>query len=114
MIDDYIDGAIAQLIERSRKLVAMIPRDLPRLYDGLSQRCRQELANVLRDLRFVAEDELLQRPENRLARLRAFRRIVADLDSLETTGIAALSRAHKDDDRLNELIAKITTEICYP
>lgn len=114
MIDDYIDGAIAQLIERSRKLVAMIPRDLPRLYDGLSQRCRQELANVLRDLRFVAEDELLQKPENRLARLRAFRRIVADLDSLESMGIAALSRAHKDDDRLNELIAKITTEICYP
>ena len=41
-------------------------------------------------------------------------RIVADLDSVESTGIAALSRAHNDDDRLNELLARIATEILYP
>ena len=114
MIDDYIDGVIEQLIERSRMLVAMIPRDLPRLYDGLSQRCRQELNNILKGLRFIANDQLLRKPENRFARLRAFRRIVADLDSVESTGIAALSRAHNDDDRLNELLARIATEILYP
>ena len=73
MIDDYIDGVIEQLIERSRMLVAMIPRDLPRLYDGLSQRCRQELNNILKGLRFIANDQLLRKPENRFARLRAFR-----------------------------------------
>ena len=114
MIDDYIDGATEQLIERSRMLIAMIPRDLPRLYDGLSQRCRHELNGILSGLRFIANDALLRRPENRFARLRSFRRIVADLDSVESTGIAALSRAHKDDDRLNELLARITTEISYP
>jgi len=114
MIDEYISGSAAQLVERSRKLIALIPRDLPRIYDGLSHRCRQEIAAALAALRLVSEDQTLLAPQNRSTRLRAFRRIVGDLDSLESTGIAALSRAHSDDHRLNQLVARIASEIRYP
>jgi hypothetical protein len=114
MIDQYIAVSTAQLIERSRTLIALIPRDLPRIYDTLSQRCRQEISNALSGLRLIAEDPKLRRPENRPIRIRAFKRIVADLDFLEATGIAALSRAHSDDHKLNSLVGRITTEIKYP
>lgn len=114
MIDDYIAGSASQLVERSRTLIALIPRDLPRMYDGLSQRCRQEINNSLAALRLILDDPKLQRPENRAMRLRAFKRVVADLDFVETTGVAALSRAHADDHKLNGLVGRIATEIKYP
>lgn len=114
MIDDYIKGSTAQLIERARCLVSLIPRDLPRSYDSLTQRCRGDLKQVLAELRHIAEDLQLNRPENGSIRVRAFKRAVADLDFIETTGIAALSRSHQDDHRLNDLVARITSEIRYP
>jgi hypothetical protein len=114
MIDNYIAGSASQLVERSRTLIALIPRDLPRMYDGLSQRCRQEINHSLAALRLILDDPKLQKPENRAMRLRAFKRVVADLDFVEATGVAALSRAHADDHRLNGLVGRIATEIKYP
>jgi len=69
MIDEYISGSAAQLVERSRKLIALIPRDLPRIYDGFSHRCRQEIAAALAALRLVSEDQTLLAPQNRSTRL---------------------------------------------
>jgi hypothetical protein len=47
-------------------------------------------------------------------RLRAFRRVVADMDIIETFGIAALERAGHSDHLLNSLLERITKEIAYP
>ena len=40
MLNDYLAGAIPQLIERGRELIAKIRRNLPRDYDSLAQNCR--------------------------------------------------------------------------
>ena len=45
---------------------------------------------------------------------RQFKRIVAELDTIENIGIATLNRAGEDDHQLNELLDKITKEIKYP
>ena len=43
MLDQYLAGAIPQMIERGRVLTASIPRDLPRDYDALRTTCKQQV-----------------------------------------------------------------------
>jgi hypothetical protein len=114
MIDEYLNGSIAQLVERARGLTALIPRDLPRVYDTLAQRCRSELARILSELRTLSDDIEIKKPHNRAIRMRVFKRVVADLDFIEATGVAALSRTHQDDHALNGTVGRIVTEIRYP
>src|SRR5689334_5123046 len=114
MIKRYLDGAICQLIERGRLMVANIPRDLPRAYDTLAQNCRGKINALVADLRCLNDAKVFLSPTSQSERLRKFKRIVADLDFLETIGIAALKKAQKDDHHLNSLLERIATEIQYP
>lgn len=108
-MNDYFEGAVNQLVKRGRLLLSKMPRNLPREFHLLEQRCRDRIQKVLDDLR--------QNPEIQLpaVRLRALRRAVHELDHLETVGITALSRVDLEEDVwLNELILRITQEIAYP
>jgi len=46
--------------------------------------------------------------------IRRMRRIVSELDRLESLGVAALERASSDDHRLNGLLQEIRDELQYP
>jgi hypothetical protein len=113
-LNDYFTGSVGQLIERARLLRAKVPRDLPRDYDTLAQACRERLKNLLERLRSLLEDPRFLQPHYQPERLRLFKRVVGDLDIIETVGIAALDRAKEDDHRLNALLERIAKEIRYP
>lgn len=113
MLSNYLAGAIPQMIERGRVLIASIPRrpNLPRDYDPLKATCIQRVnraIQALQTLQIVVDDVCA--PEH----LRTFKRIVAEMDFIETVGIAALYRASDEDHRLNVLIDRIAQEIRYP
>jgi hypothetical protein len=114
MLADYLQGTVPQLIERARLLKGKIPRGLPRDYEALIKTCHDELDNIIARLR-----ELLTLPPNaslpvRHAKLRQFKRAVADLDMVETRAVAALHRVHDDDHHANRLLYRICQEIAYP
>ena len=113
-MDGYLSGAASQLMERGRVLTAKIPRDLPRDYDTLAQTCRKRINIQLEHLHAMADDPLLRESKYQPERFRLFKRIVAELDIIETVGIAALDRANSDDHKLNELLERIAREIHYP
>lgn len=104
---DYFDGAEADLLKRGQTLLSKIPPRLPREFQLLTQKCRDELTNDLDAVRGLKKLP----PE---ARLRKFKRIVAHIDMLEVSGFAALNRANDDDKHLNILIERIGHEINYP
>jgi hypothetical protein len=114
MLDEYFQGTLPQLIERARLLKSKIPRDLPRDYAALIQTCEKELDNIITQFRALQALPEIGRTALHHARLRQFKRAVADLDHLETTAIAALNRAHTDDHHANRLLYKICREIKYP
>jgi hypothetical protein len=113
-VNEYFVGAVTQLMERGRLLRATIPEDLPRDFHTLAQACHTKLLDVLERLRALLDDPDMRLKKNQAERLRRFKRAVADMDLLETVGIAALSRANEDDRRLNRLITRIAREIRYP
>ena len=114
MLYEYLQGTLPQLVARARLLKAKIPRRLPRDYDVLIRSCDYELDAIIARLR------KLQGPVNggsvllHHVQLRKFRRAAADLDHIETTGIAALNRAQDDDHHANRLLYGICREIDYP
>lgn len=114
MFDEYILGVTSQLERRVRELKLRIPRKLPRDYDSLAQACRNKLDAVVEQLQSLREGAEYARPETQPERTRRLKRTVADLDLLETAGIAALYRAREDDHKLNDLLERITREIEYP
>ena len=114
MLDDYFQGTLPQLVQRGRLLKGKIPRDLPRDYDGLIRACDLELDGIIGSLRELHGSATPGSAALKRARLRKFRRAVADLDHIETTGIAVLNRAHDDDHHANRLLYRICREINYP
>jgi hypothetical protein len=114
MLSLYLVGSIAQLQLRAQRLVGRIPRDLPREYAALEQACRTQINAIIAGLSRLAEDTRDCKPKRQSVQLRVFRRLVADLDILEATGIMALTRRHSDDHLLNQLVEQIRNEIRYP
>jgi len=111
MLHEYLAAIIPQMIERGRVLTGSIPRDLPRDYDALRVTCQQQVNDAIQNLRAL---QSIIGYNFGSEHLRMFKRIVSDMDGLETVGIAALNRASGDDHRLNVLIGKIAQEIKYP
>lgn len=111
MLNRYLAGIIPQMIERGRALTASIPRDLPREYDALRVICKHQVDEAIQTLQRLGSliGETVE-PEH----LRIFKRVVSNMDDLETVAIAALNRVSTDDRTLNILIGKITEEIKYP
>lgn len=111
---DYFSGSIKQHQERCSRLLERIPRNLPREFHALAQKCRDELRGLHDTLRWLLEDSKMQLPDYQPERLRLFRRTVKHMSILETSAIAALERHNKDDLFLNQLIAQICAETNLP
>lgn len=114
LMNSYCVASLNQLIERARILVGKIPRSLPQDYDTLAQTCRQRINTAVAQIQQLLQDPRFQLDQYQSDRLRSLRRIVAELDVLETVAIAALHRAHEDDHRLNAVLETIRQEIKYP
>jgi hypothetical protein len=106
-VNDYLNGAEADLLRRGQTLFGKIPLKLPAEFNLLTQKCRDELTRELDALQTIKS---LPLP----SRLRKFKRIVAQVDFLEVNGFAALNRANEDDKQLNVLVQRIVQEINYP
>lgn len=113
-MNDYLQGAIGELTRRGELLLTKVPTGLPREFHVLAHTCRQDLARDLDALRDLIDDPRMQDQAYQPERLRKFRRIVRDMDTLETIAIAALNRANEDDRQLNILVERIGNEIAFP
>jgi hypothetical protein len=114
MLGEYFQGTLPQLIERGRLLKGKIPRNLPRDYDALIRTSEIELQDIIGRLRTLQNLPANKSRALHHARLRQFKRAVADLDHIETRAIAVLNRAQADDHHVNRLLYKICQEIGYP
>ena len=114
MLAEYFQATLPQLIERARYLKGKIPRTHPRDYDALIQKCEQALDEVIALFRALQKAP----PQSTLAvehaRLRQFRRAVADLEHIETHAIAVLQHATDDDHHANRMLFTICKEIGFP
>jgi hypothetical protein len=115
VIDSYLNAAIRQAEERARILKGKISKTVqaPELV-ALHQTCQDRIDQTIEQLRALLTDPLILRRDLVQERIRLFRRILADLSLLETTGIAALTRPHQDDITLSKLVFQIHKEIGYP
>src|SRR6266576_3332155 len=100
-MDDYITGTVKQLLSRAKHLTERVPPPLSPALAPLLVSCQKKITQITADLQWLLDDPALLLPANQPARFRALRRSVADLDLVETQGIAALERSHDDDLHLN-------------
>ena len=114
-MNDYFEGSIKQLIDRCTELKSVIKRDLEVEFHALMVACQRELDSYSAQLERLLSDELMQRPENQPERLRSLRRLVLDIEDVETSGIAALTREdRKMDLMLTRMMDHIKQEVNYP
>jgi hypothetical protein len=113
-LKEFFSGSIKQHQERCARLMERIPRNLPREFHALAQKCRDELQQLHDNLGMLLKDTRMQLPNYQPERLRQFRRIVEYMNILETTAIAALARHNDDDLFLNRLIEHIRSETNFP
>lgn len=114
MTESYLAGAIAQSIERSRALSAVIDKPYSSAYDGLRTICSERLRGVISTLRELQEetivDERLQTP----LRFRRFRRATDRLNEIETIGATALANAGQGSSDLTQIVRRVCDELKYP
>jgi len=114
-VNDYLLGSTLQLKERARHLIGLIPRNLGRDVDGLIAMCRTTLGGVVDRLEWLATAPEMLIPENQGVRLRHLRRVVSELNYIETSVIAALVRWHPQyDGVMNGLVDRLSHEIQFP
>ena len=113
-MNEYFEGAIRQLQARARHLIGLIPRGLERDIDALALRCRDRIDEAILELENLLTNPSMQRPENQAIRIRRFRRVLDELDLLESVPIAALHRWGDPDRRMNRLTHQIAREIYFP
>jgi len=120
MLDAYLVGSVGQLMERARHLQASISRqlavvkNLPPEFHALAQTCRNEVNNLVVDLGSLLSDPRFQSPDLQSIRLRAYKRIIEELDFLELVGVATLIRVNDEDRSMTKVVGVIAGEINYP
>lgn len=113
-MNEYFDGSVAQLLERTRQLCNLIPRNLGRDVAALEVACRDQLNEVGDRLRALRDVPHMRKIENQRERLRLFRRVRGDLDHLESVAVTALCRWNEEDQRINRIADGLAHEIRYP
>jgi hypothetical protein len=113
-VNDYFEGSVRQLLKRGEHLLGSIQSGLPSEFHLLEQTCRRKLIEVMGDLCGLIEAPEMLKLKYRQVRIRMYRRLIEDLDQLETVAIPALARAHESDRFLNRLVQQIRREIKYP
>lgn len=113
-LDDYFEGAIGQLLERTRHLRGMVPRPPKPEFRTLAVACNDALNLAVEKLETLREHSTWSNTRAQAVRLREYRRVVHEIDLVENAVVAALTRNHKDDLFLNQLVGKIAEDIAYP
>lgn len=110
-LDDYFAVSARQLADRGRVLLGKIPRGLSPHYGALVSTAETRLNKSIEDFtNFSSSDGRV--PES--VRQRQFRRMVGELDLIESIAMTALSRASDDDVILTQLVHDVCQEIHYP
>jgi hypothetical protein len=114
MIEAYLSGSILQSIERIRQLRGIVQSRYPREYDGLRQLCLTKLDQAHFEFSALTKERIIDGSIQTPRRVRAFKRLVEQLNGIEGIGVFALNRASDEDKFLNRVITDICAEISYP
>lgn len=114
MIEPYLIGSVEQSLERIRQLRQIVQGSYRREYDGLRQICLTHLDAAKRAFQCLAEETVVDTALQTPRRVREFKRIMEQLETVENVGAFALSRVSQDDDFLNRLITDLCGEIKFP
>jgi len=114
MLDKYLAGSVGQLLERARHLQGAISKPFPVEFRTLAQTCRNSVNSLIADLQNLLDDPRFAKPALQQLRLRAYKRLVDELDFIECIGFAALVRIIDEDKLMTRLVADIAEEMMYP
>ena len=114
MLEDYIQGAATQLIERATALKGEIPRPPRPEFQRLAFQCCSKIDDAIGELRKIRDDPGLKDAEADAVRLLEFRRLAAQIDRVENGPIAAMARGTPHDISVNQLLYQMSREIIYP
>ncbi|MBK9097497.1 MAG: hypothetical protein IPM14_05085 [bacterium] len=108
-MQNYLDGALLEAIERGRKLKEKIPHEtLAVSFNPLVQTCENLIDSILFELNDAIKNGELNH------KLFTLRDSIHRLDLIENRPVAALSRIDQNDEFINKIIDKIRREIKYP
>lgn len=113
MFDDYLQASIGQLLLRARDLNGEISRPNAPEFFALWQKCSDFLNDIIHGLNTLLRDNRYLLPQAAPERLRAYKRLVGDLDFLENVAFAAMKRQNDEDLRMTRLVGEIAGEIGY-
>lgn len=113
-MNEYFEGAVSQLLERTRQLCDLIPDGLGREVAALEVACRDRLKMVGQRLRLLRDRPELREPGNQRERMRLFRRVRGELDHLESVAVTALCRWNAEDRWMNQIADCLAGEVRYP
>ena len=113
-MNEYFEGAVSQLLERTQKLCDLIPTGHGREVVPLEVTCRDRLNMLGERLRLLRDRPELRRPDSQRERLRLFRRLRGELDHLESVAVTALCRWNAEDRWMNRIVDRLAGEIRYP
>jgi hypothetical protein len=114
MLDAYLAGSVGQLLERARHLQGLISKQFAVEFHTLAQTCRNRVNVLIAELQDLLANPRLKKKGLQGLRLRAYKRLVDELDFIECVGFAALDRIHPDDIKMTRLVIEIADEIMYP
>lgn len=114
MLEDYLQSAASQLIERASGLKGKLPRPPRQEFERLASQCCDGIDRAIRELTVLRDNPVLKKPENASARLLEFRRIASNVDRLENEAVAPIVRSGKDEGAMVKLLYRMSNEIVYP
>jgi hypothetical protein len=114
MLDDYLEGAASQLIERASALKGKLPRPSRREFDRLASECCSAIDAAIAELKDLRDGNPWKKPEHAAIRLLEFRRIASNIDRLENEAVAPIVRSTTDEGSMVALLYRMGEEVIYP
>ena len=114
MLEDYLQSAASQLIERASGLKGKLPRPPRQEFERLATQCCDGIDCAIRELTALRDNAAWKKPENAPVRLLEFRRIASNVDRLENEAVAPIVRSSKDEGAMVKLLYRMSNEIVYP
>jgi hypothetical protein len=114
MLDDYLQVASSQMIERASGLKGKLPRPPRREFERLAVHCCDGIDLAIKELKEVRDNPVWRRPANAAVQLLEFRRIASNIDRFENEAVAAIVRSGKDEGAMVSLLYRMSNEITYP
>src|SRR5260370_13378864 len=111
MLGKYPAGPVGQLLERARHLQGAISKPFDAEFRTLAQTCRNGVNTLIADLQNLLDDPRFAKPGLQQLRLRAYKRLVDELDFIECVGFAALVRIIDEDKLMTRLVGDIAEEM---